>query len=354
MKTSRNSWFWVMVSVACLIFGLVCDYYSQTFEMTFENRVLPPDKTGNPVTIPLIKIPQSSAWERVASNVFYAVGISMFVSVVVMTRFEEVRREQQEENLRNLRAKIQEDVLEATMGKFIPPEIVAVVKRDILEQPLVTRRIIWNLDFTLSGEKIILVTTAFHEILNTRATEHTEQKKIINRPNEQGGLESLTVKVAGSELVNFNKSEGLENLETDKDGSFVITYPLKIPAGQMAELQSRFIDYYTLPAVDTLFTTLPTQELEINVRFPPELGFNMVSFATTPLECYYSDEARRNYRFNGSLLPCQGVTYSLTENRRSAEPGEPAPAGPPVPATDGLTVETGFDASCESNNAGAA
>lgn len=343
-----------MVSVGFLIGGLVCDYYSETFEMTFENRVLPPDKAGNPVTIPLVKIPQSAAWERVASNVLYAVGISMFVSVVVMTRFEEVRRQQQEENLQNLRAKIQEDVLEATMGKFIPPEIVAVVKRDILEQPLVTRRITWNLDFTRSGEKIILVTTAFHEILNTRATEHTEEKKIINRPNEQGGLESLTVKVAGSEVVNFKKGQALEKLQTDKEGSCVITYPLKIPAGQMAELQSRFIDYYSLPAIDTLFTTLPTQELEINVRFPPELGFNMVSFATTPLECYYSDDARRNYRFNGSLLPCQGVTYSLTENARAREQSETVPVGPPAPATDGLTVETGFVASCESRDAGAA
>jgi hypothetical protein len=189
--------------------------------------------------------------------------------------------------------------------------------------------------------------------LNTRATEYTKQEKIINRPNEQGGLESLTVKVGGSEVLNFKKGEALEKLQTDKDGSCVITYPLKIPAGQMAERQSRFIDYYTLPAVDTLFTTLPTQELEINVRFPPELAFNMVSFATTPLVCYYSDDARRNYRFNGSLLPCQGVTYTLAKNAPTGARSETAPFGPPAPATDGLTVETGFVASCESSNIGA-
>jgi hypothetical protein len=131
-----------MVSAAFLIGGLICDFCSETVEMSFENRVLPPDKAGNAVTIPLLKIPQTAAWERVASNVLYTAGISLFVSVIVMTRFEEVRRKQEEENLQNLRAKIQEDVLEATMGKFIPPEIVAVVKRDILEQPLVTRRIL--------------------------------------------------------------------------------------------------------------------------------------------------------------------------------------------------------------------
>lgn len=76
-----------------------------------------------------------------------------------MRGIEEFRQTEQAKIIEKLREKVQQDVLEATMGKFIPPEIVSVVKRDVLERSVVVRRGRWEFDFKLEKERIKLETT---------------------------------------------------------------------------------------------------------------------------------------------------------------------------------------------------
>ncbi|MEY2519536.1 MAG: hypothetical protein QOF24_1295 [Verrucomicrobiota bacterium] len=317
-KIAGNGWFWSIFCLAFLVLGLVLDHHSGTFELQLERHQLPPTASSKDWReISFVKTPSVAIWERVASSLCYILGISLFVSTVIIKGIEEVRQADQAKIIEKMREKIQEDVFEATMGKFISKEIVSVVKRDVLERALVVLRGRWELDFTPTKDGLHLITRGYYSLLNTREAEVSEEREMRVRPIEQGGLQSLVIRVAGKETLNFDPnapSPSNVNVVNEK-GLYTLTHTITVPPGESAEIFSKYYDTYTLPTADVIFAHYPTQELEILVRFPEDYEIELTSFATSPMECLHCDSTRGEYRFQGALLPGQGVAYSMMKKQ---------------------------------------
>jgi hypothetical protein len=310
-----------LLSGVLLTIGLCLDQKAATYPLAFENHALSRG-TNAPIEFQLIKTPTQVAWLKVVSTGLYAIAISLFISVVVIKRIEEARQAEQEKVIEKMREKIQEDVLAATMGKFIPSDIFSVIKRDILERSFVVRRGRWELDFNeAEGGRLKLLTVMSYEILNTREKEATESRHLVTKPIEEGGLQSLTIRVGGADTLSYKKGQKSDSGLTEEisNGTIKMNHQVTIPGQGTAELVSKYVDFYTETAVDTMFTHYPTQALEVLVRFPSGWTFDLASFATSPLECFEQDENRCSYRFKGGLLPCQGVTYSLHKKHDNNE-----------------------------------
>lgn len=133
------------------------------------------------------------------------------------------------------------------------------------------------------------------------------------RPIEEGGLKTLSLRLGNDELVNYDSSKPPpENVTvTESHGTMKMTHKFTIPGGGSAEMIASYVDYYHLPISDVIFAKYPTQELEILVRYPEDLVFNLNSFATTPCEPFHQEAGRIDYRFKGALLPGQGVAYLM-------------------------------------------
>jgi|GEM_PF-5241560 len=315
-----NRWFWGFVCSIFLILGFCFDYQSGRHELVFETRTISPLKAGGQNReISMVTTPWSAAFQRILSNVCYVVGISFFVSAVIVKGFEDVRQAEQSSVIEKLREKVQEDVLQATLSTFVPKGIVAAVKRDILERAFVVQRGRWELDFTLGDDELLLETTGSYTVSNTKETVITEKRDIRTRPLESGGFRSLSVKIQGTPLTTFRPGDaipdGIVIDERSESEILVLWHTVVIPPRSTAEIITTFGDQYLLTRGgeinDTIFAHYPTEELEINVRFPENCTFQLTPFVTSPVETVRSVPGRSDYRVGGAVLPGQGFAYTV-------------------------------------------
>jgi hypothetical protein len=254
---------------------------------------------------------------RALAVLVYTLGAAHFVSVAFIKRIEDSRHEDQLEVIETLRQKIQQDVLAATMGKFVPSAIFAVVKRDVLERGFIAKRGRWEIIFDVLPDNTIRSKTFItYQIINTREVEHHETRKSLVGPTEAGKVLSLLVTVEGKEVINTDKKTGDFRILSENDTS-KISHSYTIPPNGRAESISVYEEFYTGFVSDSIYTFYPTEELDILIRFPEGFDFSLVSYSSSEIECYHSTETSRHYRY-GALLPGQGLCYTL---RRSPTSG---------------------------------
>ena len=315
-KQSLKQFTWASIVVFIAI-GVELERRAESYSLVFQT-IQYATVDGKVQSAETIKRQPAAEMDQILSTLSYTIAISIFVSVIIIKRMEDARQEESLQALEFLRKQIQSDVLSATMGKVIPPEVFSVLKRDVLEKALVVQSGIWDLTFTLESDgRIKLLTDFFYVILNTSEKEVNEETDVLTTPVEDGGLESLLVKLDGVEsckyIVSTKENKGAKFIEQDHTSKIV--YNLRIPPQKTAEIHTRYVDFFAKTAIDTIFTKHPTQELLILVRFPEGWTFNLNSFSSSPLECIDRNPNACKYRFDGGLLPCQGVMFTLVRTQ---------------------------------------
>lgn len=269
--------------------------------------------------------PGIASWLQTGSILLITIGIGVLVSVFFIKPMEDRRQERQLMALEELRQKIQQDVLAATMGKLVLPSIFAVVKRDVFERGFVATKARWEIAFhILPDERIQSLAQIFYEILNTREVEHAEQRTAIINPTEEGKVLSSLVRVGGKEVINSAKNLGHYEILQER-GTYEITHEFHIPGKGRAESIAVYEEFYKGPVMETMFLSYPTEELEISAHFPEGWEFKLISYSSSQIECYHQTKTTCHYRFKEALLHGQAVLYTLSPPS-DVHKRQPAPA----------------------------
>ena len=325
-----GSTFTVLICLVFLIAGLYFDWRSETYNLEIENHQYAVG--GQIQNAQIVTTPPDAIFDRVLSNLFYTLAISILVSVIIIKKIEDARAKAQVEELERLRAKIHEDVFSATMGKLIPEDVFSAVKFGVLENPLIVSDGVWQLQFSEENGRINLITSFLYKIKNVAESEAVVSKKIekfVNlRSNDEGKVQSLLVKVGNQIICDYDpsgKKVGVELIDGGKTGNLSLIYSLRIPAHEVADMTLVFSDSYPSVANDIISSLFPMQKLQIVVSFPKGWQFSLESFTYSKLELELGNDTSSRFVSKGALLPNQGVNFFLTKKPNE----EPKEAGAP-------------------------
>ena len=140
------------------------DYFASSINLVSkEIKVI---ESGNIVTKQLLFIPFISKITHLLCIFLYTLSASIFVSVFIINRLEQNRKEEHKKELERLRNSINIDVFDSLFKTLIPEEIFKVIKNGIIDNKIIRKNVQYIFDFKEIESGIELTETIKYETYN--------------------------------------------------------------------------------------------------------------------------------------------------------------------------------------------
>lgn len=315
MNKKSYTTIFVVVSILLLAIGGALDYLSSSTPLDSEEiKVI---ENSQITTKDVLVVPINARVLRVISIALYSLGISIFISVAIITRLEKTRLSELEEQSERLRESINHDVFDAVFKKLMPQEIFSAVKETIIEAKMIREDAQWIYDFEIKGDKCNIRQTIIYNLTNPGNSEMKDP--IVADLDKHGGEDRLTKAVCeidGQEVLRYNEGESTHESVTitdhEDEGIQKITMNTLIPGRKTAKFT--FVYHITRDKEhieDLYFSKYPIINGSITANFPEGYDFILWLSASGTPKVILSEKDRKIITISGCFLPQQGYQYRL-------------------------------------------
>lgn len=240
-----------------------------------------------------------------------SLSISLFILLVIQKSDHEKRKEELFQN-----------VFQGVFNRLVPNEIFNVIKRDILEANIVRRNVKWIYDFKIEDGALVLYRNVMYEAENLSNRECFEPFSYIFSKTNFSETKILFLK-----WHPVNKKESTTEVRYDNDDGIFdpcivdinfsqIKHNITIPCDQ--KIMINFKSQETFKNIEFLhethFTTACSIGWELEVNYPSDYSFSIISMFTPKLEPIVDDRERKKYSYDGAILKGQGVEFTLSKS----------------------------------------
>lgn len=247
------------------------------------------------------------------SSFLYSFAMSLIISLFILLVIQKSDHEKRKEELF-------QSVFQGVFNRLVPNEIFDVIKRDILEANIVRRNVKWIYDFKIENEALVLYRNVMYEVENLSNRECTELFSYIFSKTNYSETKILFLKwhPVGKEStteVLYDHNGVFDACNVDTNFSQV-KHEIKIPHDQ--RIMINFKSQETFKSLDFLhethFTTACSIGWELEVNYPKEYSFSIISMFTPKLHPIVDDVERKKYSYNGAILKGQGIEFTLSKS----------------------------------------
>jgi hypothetical protein len=322
--------FYLPICGVLLVIGLAADYFASSVD------VVPRDITilvsGQPVTRSTLTYPFYVHVLQLIDIFLYTLAASIFISIFVTNRMEDVRQREKESALDEFRRAINIDVFNALFQMLVPSEIFDAIKEGVINSKVVRKSALWMYDFEVKDQEVVLRQTLSAELHNVGGRDVVDPVRMsIGDFHSTTVLERLTCMLDGRTTNVYDALHPGDNrgVSIKKEGSHqTVELSLTIPPQKHAELTSVNRTRYPTDCVkDCYFSRKPLIGAKLIVTFPDTHCFELFQSFSTEMTLTLDEPRRKVFELKGGILPYQGFQFSLEKKPSNVVGEEPAAVG---------------------------
>lgn len=296
--------YYLWIALLFVLLGASLEYYSKKLvpeQISYFNY----NSKGEKVDTVFYQLTTERLTTQVLSNVFYTIGISIFVSLLILKRIEEEEKKAFENRLIEIQEGVNKDVLESVFKKFINPELFDLLRKDIFSQETIRKNANWSIEILDNGSSFTSKIIMTHEIHNNTNNEALENVKImVASENDNSWIEYLKLQDDSKKVIaeeNFNKNQKMQYNEEFKikPNGFLI---------QTLIVNNIYLKYDNF---DFIWAVAPTLGLEIEFLLSDNCDIEIHPTFSTKLERRIDTDNKILFHTIPAILPGQGIQIVL-------------------------------------------
>ena len=246
---------YIPVCLIILVVALALDHYASSIDLVSQEISLV--KAGHLVTTTTLTLPFTARILQLLSTFLYTLAASIFISVFVTNRIEEIRNRENEARQRDLAAAINRNVFDALFKTLMPEEIFEIIRDEIIKMDIVRRNALWTYDFTEIEDGMQLRTTLKYELHNVSDNVITDP--LVTLTGDYGSetmLEKVLCVCEGTQTNFFDHDfpDKIDHVTVTPTGHMQkIEASLKVPPKKHVDLTYVFRTIYPKQCVKDVF-----------------------------------------------------------------------------------------------------
>lgn len=308
-----------LLALLIVIGGLSIDFAASSMQLEY-SQVSRLDNDGKKIVENIVSVPKSARLCALFAACLNAVGISILVSVLVVSQVEKAQRDS-----------INRELFSSVFKRMIPEELFTVIYDDILRSSVIQKGAHWHLNYSKGvGDEILLTRTITYSLVNISNQPFRDKMKslLIRRLGEEGfelvraQWTSQGIVVVDYDAERPGKEKGV--LKFEENGKTHISYEISIPARSHISATLVLKSSSKQRTNDSMFGNRPIMDLRITANYPEDMVFSWHSSTSSEIECLDHGDTSTSLKANGAILPKQGFIFRLDPKSGRNQPDEPA------------------------------
>lgn len=248
------------------------------------------------------------------SNGLIPFGITLFITMFFVDKFNEVKDNQLKQELRDFQSGTAEDAVYSIFNHLFEESFLDVIKEDVLKCSLIRKEAEWDYDIKiLSDNKLALKRTVTYNLQNLSSKTQNEPIRVVAFENDHVKLNIIDVKCRkkDGEAIKSILSDMTETHEGDVLKKST-TIPIEANSSILIIKEFEQIFNNSDYVYETQFTTNPLTDLKLNIDIPEGYSFSLSydALSQTP-EVRMDKEDKKKYVFKKAILKGQGIEFVI-------------------------------------------
>ncbi|WP_221031478.1 hypothetical protein [Actomonas aquatica] len=320
-----------LIAILIIVSGLILDFKASSAELEF-SQISRFGEAGEKIVENVVSVPKNARILTFVASALNASGISILISILVISRVEESQKDS-----------LNRELFSSVFKRMIPEELFTVIYDDILRSPVIQRDSHWHLNYSILADSDILLTRTatytLHNISNQPFEDSMKSMFVKKAEHESIGLVRAQWKSNGIVVVDYDAEKpgmdkGVE--KSEQGGKTYLSYPISIPAGGQVSATLVIKSTSKRGANDAMFGNRPIMDLRVTANFPERMKFSYHPSTSSKIECLDSGSTSASLKACGAILPKQGIIFMLEPTEITVTETEKPevttpPSGPSTP-----------------------
>lgn len=300
LKFLTKNYLWI--TILLLGIAILLDLNYDTIE-TIKTPKTILNSDGEQIKVEILTLKNSYQLIRALIYILYSLGVSLIVLVAIDKRIDIEENKKYKDKITNLNQKIQNNIFDGVLNKFVPEKLFDQVKKDIFQNDIIRKNAKWNYQISLNGQdNIVLQQTIKYEIENL--TEDKLEKDIpvnINFSNKLGETKITQWKLKKSNGNLENEAiDNFENLKVNLDKRETKIIELNIKN-----------EYTNNCIMDSHMSNFSIIGLEIQIQKPENVEVKVIPSFSTNLAENRPNNTLITFDRIDSILLGQGISFII-------------------------------------------
>lgn len=251
---------------------------------------------------------------NVVANTLYGLSLSILILIAIDKKFDEKQNEQTQQlkeqkeqeyqdKLNELQSKINQNVFDGVLKKFVPEELFLQVQTDIFNKNVIRQNALWQYEISHNEyNSFTLSQIITYDITNTKDEKHQEPINIsLNTSSD----------LVDSKITYFKVENEKGEIVKEFKNDFTSPYTLDLKPKETKKVYLHIAQIYkTSSVMDAHNSNFSIIGLTIDVNRPDDIEFDMIPSFTTKTKFHDLGKVRKYDR-----IPCiligQGINYTI-------------------------------------------
>ena len=263
----------------------------------------------------------------VGADFLIALGIAGIVTIILMKTIQKAENKKFENFLLEIQRATAEDAIKSIFNNFIEPQFYNAIKRDVINQIITHKDILWDFTIAEEGSDLILTRRLSYKVCNNSDTKYPETITTI----QQDSLHATTVDIVTTAYEGDQQKQSKLSDSNHQNNIFKsATLDIVIPPYESVYVSKEFSQLFKNNYVyETQTSLIPMINLDIKVTYPPNYSFELQSGFSSEPKLMVDSNGYKLYKVEGGVLKGQGVEFfcqkKQTNDAPPSNPSEPTP-----------------------------